>query len=54
MEHYRSQVLVAFQDVENALGNLRYLSEQADVQERAVGTPGAPCSSARTSTAKAR
>ncbi len=34
---YRSQVLVAFQDVENALGDLRYLSEQADAQERAVG-----------------
>ena len=34
---YRSQVLVAFQDVENALGDLRYLSEQAEAQERAVG-----------------
>ncbi len=33
---YRSQVLVAFQDVENALGDLRYLSIQAEAQNRAV------------------
>ena len=33
---YRGQVLTAFQDVENALGDLRYLAEQAEAQDRAV------------------
>ena len=33
---YRQQVLVAFQDVENALGDLRYLAQQAEAQDRAV------------------
>ena len=33
---YRSQVLVAFQDVENALADLRFLAEQAEAQERAT------------------
>lgn len=33
---YREQVLVAFQDVENALVDLRTLSGQAEAQERAV------------------
>ena len=33
---YRQQVLVAFQDVEDALVDLRTLSVQADAQDRAV------------------
>jgi multidrug efflux system outer membrane protein len=33
---YRRQVLVAFQDVENALGDLHNLSDQTDAQERAT------------------
>ena len=33
---YRQQVLTAFQDVENALADLRYLSVQAEAQDRAV------------------
>ena len=33
---YRSQVLTAFQDVENALGDLRYLAEQSEAQDRAT------------------
>ena len=33
---YRTQVLTAFQDVENALGDLRYLAEQSEAQDRAV------------------
>jgi multidrug efflux system outer membrane protein len=36
VDGYRKQVLVAFQDVENALGDLRTLSDQSDAQERAV------------------
>ncbi len=35
-DQYRKQVLVAFQDVETALGDLRTLSDQSDAQERAV------------------
>jgi multidrug efflux system outer membrane protein len=34
--HYRGQVLVAFSEVENSLADIRYLSEQAAAQERAV------------------
>ena len=34
--HYRSQVLVAFSEVENNLAAIRYLAEQAAAQERAV------------------
>ncbi len=33
---YRGQVLTAFQDVENALADLRFLAQQADAQNRAV------------------
>ena len=33
---YRTQVLTAFQDVENALGDLRFLAEQAEAQDRAT------------------
>jgi multidrug efflux system outer membrane protein len=33
---YRGQVLVAFQDVENALADLHLLAEQAEAQDRAV------------------
>ena len=33
---YRQQVLIAFQDVENALVDLRTLAEQSDAQNRAV------------------
>jgi len=36
VDGYRKQVLVAFQDVENSLGDLRTLSDQSDAQERAV------------------
>ena len=36
VDTYRKQVLVAFQDVETALGDLHTLSDQADAQERAV------------------
>jgi multidrug efflux system outer membrane protein len=36
VDMYRKQVLVAFQDVENALGDLHTLSDQADAQERAT------------------
>lgn len=38
VDTYREQVLVAFQDVENALADLHTLSDQSDAQERAVGT----------------
>ena len=33
---YREQVLIAFKDVEDQLGSLRILSEQADIQSRAL------------------
>lgn len=36
VDTYRKQVLVAFQDVETALGDLHTLSDQADAQERAT------------------
>jgi len=36
VDTYRQQVLVAFQDVENALADLHTLSDQSDAQERAV------------------
>lgn len=36
VDAYRQQVLVAFQDVENALADLHTLSDQADAQERAT------------------
>jgi multidrug efflux system outer membrane protein len=36
VDTYREQVLVAFQDVENALADLHTLSDQSDAQERAV------------------
>jgi multidrug efflux system outer membrane protein len=36
VDTYRQQVLVAFQDVENALADLHTLSDQADAQDRAV------------------
>ena len=36
IDTYRQQVLTAFQDVENALGDLHTLAEQSDAQERAV------------------
>jgi multidrug efflux system outer membrane protein len=36
VDSYRKQVLVAFQDVENALGDLHTLSDQSDAQERAT------------------
>jgi len=36
VDGYRKQVLVAFQDVETALGDLHTLSDQSDAQERAV------------------
>jgi multidrug efflux system outer membrane protein len=36
VDMYRQQVLVAFQDVENALADLHTLSDQSDAQERAV------------------
>lgn len=36
VDTYRQQVLVAFQDVETALGDLHTLSDQSDAQERAV------------------
>ncbi len=35
---YRGQVLVAFQDVENALADLRFLAQQAEAQNRAVAS----------------
>ena len=38
VDAYRKQVLVAFQDVENSLGDLHTLSDQADAQERAVAS----------------
>jgi len=38
--HYRGQVLVAFQDVENALGDLRELSQQAAAQKLATDAAG--------------
>jgi multidrug efflux system outer membrane protein len=34
--HYRSQVLVAFSEVENNLSGIRFLADQASAQERAV------------------
>jgi multidrug efflux system outer membrane protein len=37
---YRGQVLRAFQDVENALADLRTLSAQAEAQERATAAAG--------------
>ena len=36
VDAYRKQVLVAFQDVETALGDLHTLSDQAEAQDRAV------------------
>ena len=36
VDTYRQQVLIAFQDVENALADLHTLSDQSDAQERAV------------------
>ena len=36
MSDYREQILVAFKDVEDQLAALRLLSEQAQVQRRAV------------------
>ena len=36
VDTYRKQVLIAFQDVETALGDLHSLSDQSDAQERAV------------------
>jgi multidrug efflux system outer membrane protein len=36
VDTYREQVLVAFQDVENALADLHTLSDQSDAQDRAV------------------
>jgi len=36
VDSYRKQVLVAFQDVETALGDLHTLSDQSDAQERAT------------------
>jgi multidrug efflux system outer membrane protein len=36
VDTYRQQVLVAFEDVENALADLHTLSEQSDAQDRAV------------------
>ena len=36
VDSYRKQVLVAFQDVETALGDLHTLSDQSDAQEQAV------------------
>ena len=36
MAEYRSQVLVAFQDVENALAGLHFLKDQYEAQMRAV------------------
>ena len=36
VDTYREQVLVAFQDVENALADLHTLSDQTDAQDRAV------------------
>jgi multidrug efflux system outer membrane protein len=36
VDAYRKQVLVAFQDVENALGDLHTLSDQSDAEERAI------------------
>ena len=38
---YRQQLLVAFQQVEDALSNNRLLSEQYDVQQKAVGAANA-------------
>ena len=38
VDSYRKQVLVAFQDVETALGDLHTLSDQSDAQERAVAS----------------
>ncbi len=55
MARYRQQVLVAFQDVENALGDLRTLAEQAEAQNRAVAAAQRTlATSARISTATAR
>lgn len=34
---YRQQILVAFGDVENSLAGIRYLGDQAEAQNRAVG-----------------
>jgi hydrophobe/amphiphile efflux-1 (HAE1) family protein/NodT family efflux transporter outer membrane factor (OMF) lipoprotein len=36
--HYRQQVLVAFGEVENSLSGIRYLTTQAEAQQRAVST----------------
>jgi multidrug efflux system outer membrane protein len=36
VDTYREQLLIAFQDVENALADLHTLSDQSDTQERAV------------------
>jgi multidrug efflux system outer membrane protein len=36
VDTYRQQVLIAFQDVENALADLHTLSDQSDAQDRAV------------------
>jgi multidrug efflux system outer membrane protein len=36
VDAYHKQVLIAFQDVENALGDLRTLSDQSDAQDRAI------------------
>ena len=38
VDTYRQQVLIAFQDVENALADLHTLSDQSDAQERAVAS----------------
>ena len=52
---YRQQVLVAFQDVENALADLRTLAAQSEQQNLAVGKlHGAPSSFPRTSSVTAR
>jgi len=38
VDTYRQQVLISFQDVENALADLHTLSDQSDAQERAVAS----------------
>jgi multidrug efflux system outer membrane protein len=48
MAAYRQQVLVAFQEVEDALASLRALARQAEAQERLVQASGQAAALART------